>query len=90
MARVVGDPAELRRFSRDLNRFSQELEELTSALRGRLNALSKVWRDQEQAKFAEQFEQTMKVLGRFVESSHHHSSMLQRKAASLEEYLNQQ
>jgi uncharacterized protein YukE len=90
MARVVGDPAELRRFARDLNRFSQELEELTSALRGRLNALSKVWRDQEQAKFAEQFEQTMKVLGRFVESSAHHSSMLVRKATSLEEYLNQQ
>jgi hypothetical protein len=39
--------------------------------------------------FAEEFEQTMKVLTRFVESSNKHIPFLIRKADRVEEYLQQ-
>jgi uncharacterized protein YukE len=89
MANVAGDPAELRRFAKDLSRFNQELEQLMMSLRAKTAALGKSWRDQEHAKFAEEFDQTVKVLGRFLESSRQHATVLQRKAGHLEEYLNQ-
>jgi len=89
MAKVAGDPAELRRFAKDLARFNTELEQLTTSLRGKLHALGRNWQDQEHTKFAEQFDQTLKTVARFLEASHQHSTMLTRKANHLEEYLNQ-
>ena len=89
MARVVGDPEELRRFARDLNRFNSDLRDLTTALHGRLGTLGRTWRDQEHRKFAEQFTETVKVLGKFLDSSDQHVSFLMRKASHLEEYLKQ-
>jgi hypothetical protein len=51
--------------------------------------LENTWRDQEQKKFAEGFEQTVKTLGGFLESSHAHVSFLAKKANLIEEYLKQ-
>ena len=89
MAKVVGDPEELRRFALDLRRFNGQLQEMTGAIHGRLAALGRTWRDQEHRKFADEFEQATKVLARFVESSDQHVSFLMRKAKHLDEYLNQ-
>ncbi len=89
MAKADVDPAELRRFARELNRFNGELEGLLSRLHGRLLGLQKSWQDQEQIKFAEEFEQTMKVLSRFVESSNQHASFLVKKARHIDDYLQQ-
>ncbi len=89
MAKAVADPAELRRFARDLNRFNGELQGLLSNLHSRLHALEKTWRDQEQKKFSDEFTQTTKVLNRFVDSSNQHSAFLLRKAQQIEAYLNQ-
>ncbi len=89
MARAVVDPEELRRFAQDLKRFNNELHTHMTALHGRLLELGHSWRDQEQRKFAEEFEKTMKVLGRFVEASDEHIPFLLRKAQRVDEYLEQ-
>ena len=89
MAQANVDPVELRRFASDLNRFNGELQALMSGLHGRLRGLENTWRDQEQRKFSDAFEQTVKVLGGFLEASHEHVVMLGKKAALVEEYLKQ-
>jgi hypothetical protein len=65
------------------------LQGLVSGLHGRMRNLEASWRDQEQRKFAEAFEQTVKVLGSFLEASHQHVSFLGKKASLVEEYLKQ-
>ncbi len=89
MAKAHVDPAELRRFAQDLNRFNNELQGLMAGLHGRLRNLESHWRDQEQRKFTEAFESTMKVLGSFLEASHEHVTLLGKKATAIEGYLKQ-
>ena len=89
MAKAIVDPEELRRFAHDLKRFNNELHAQLSALHGRLQELSTTWRDQEQTKFTEEFELTMRVLTRFVEASDKHIPFLLRKAQRVDEYLQQ-
>ena len=89
MSKAHVDPAELRRFAQDLARFNNELQGLVSGLHGRMRNLESTWRDQEQRKFAEAFEQTVKVLGGFLEASHQHVLFLGKKASLVEEYLKQ-
>ena len=89
MGKANVDPAELRRFAQDLNRFNGELQSLLGGLHARMRNLESTWRDQEQKKFAEAFDQTAKSLGNFLEASHVHAQFLGKKAALIEEYLKQ-
>lgn len=89
MAKANVDPTELRRFARDLTRFNSELETLMNSLHSRLVGLEKTWQDQEQHKFVKEFEQTMKTLSRFLDSSGRHASFLVKKARHIEDYLQQ-
>jgi WXG100 family type VII secretion target len=89
MGKANVDPAELRRFAQDLNRFNNELQTLLSGLHARLRGLETTWRDQEQRKFTEAFEQTAKALSNFLEASHEHASFLSKKAGLIESYLKQ-
>lgn len=89
MAKAHVDPEELRRFARDLHRFTADLQGLMSSLHARMLNLEKTWRDQEQHKFTEEFEQTMKSLARFVDASDQHVAFLMKKAGYIEEYLQQ-
>jgi uncharacterized protein YukE len=89
MSKAIVDPGELRRFANDLKRFNETLQNQMSVLHGRLVGLGASWRDQEHNKFVEEYEQTMKTLGRFVESSNKHIPFLIRKAERVEEYLQQ-
>ena len=89
MGKANVDPAELRRFSQDLNRFNNELQTLVAGLHARMRNLENTWRDQEQRKFMEAFGQTAKVLSSFMEGSQQHVSFLGKKAALIEEYLKQ-
>jgi uncharacterized protein YukE len=83
------DPEQVRRFAEELKRFNIELQEKIGSLQARFSAVSDTWQDQEHAKFAEEFRQTMKTLKRFVEVSNQHTPYLLRKAQRIEEYLNQ-
>ena len=89
MSKASVDPAELRRFASDLNRFNNELQGLLAGLHGKMRALEQTWRDQEQRKFADAFEQTAKGLSNFMEASHQHVQFLGKKASLIEDYLKQ-
>ena len=89
MAKANVDPSELRRFARDLSRFNTDLETLMTSLQTRLRGLEKSWMDQEQRRFTQEFEQTMKTLTRFLDGSHQHAAFLAKKARHIEEYLQQ-
>jgi uncharacterized protein YukE len=89
MAQAIVDPAELRRFALSLKKFNAELQDKATALSGQLNELGTTWRDQENKKFCEEFEEHMRVVGRFVEASNQHIPYLLRKAERIEEYLQQ-
>ena len=80
---------ELRRFAQELNKFNGEIQNSMSSLQARFAALGDTWQDHEQAKFAQDFQETMKTLRRFVESSEQHAPFLLRKAQRIEDYLNQ-
>jgi len=89
MAKANVDPAELRRFAQDLKRFNGDLEGLVGSLHAKLRGLEANWRDQEQKKFSEAFEQTVKAIAGFLEESHTHVQFLAKKAGAIEEYLKQ-
>jgi len=89
MPQAIVDPGELRRFAQSLKQFNSELSNQLAVLHGQLMGLSATWRDQEHLKFTEEFEQTMQVLGRFIESTDQHIPFLMRKAERAEEYLQQ-
>jgi uncharacterized protein YukE len=89
MAQAIVDPIELRRFALNLKKFNGELQERMSALGAQLGALGTTWRDQENQKFVEEFEQHMRVMARFMELANQHIPFLLRKAERVEEYLQQ-
>jgi uncharacterized protein YukE len=89
MSQAIVDPIELRRFAQNLKKFNGELEERMSALMAQLNSLGTTWRDQEQKKFVDDFEQHMKVIARYIETTNEHAPFLIRKAERIEEYLQQ-
>ena len=89
MPQAIVDPAELRRFAHNLKQFNSELQNQMSVLHGQLIGLGASWRDQEHLKFAEEFEQTIQAIGRFIEATDQHIPFLLRKAERAEEYLQQ-
>ena len=83
-------PAGLGVLQRDLeNNARVRLQGLVAGLHGKMRALEQTWRDQEQRKFSEVFDQTVKSLSVFLENSHQHVSFLGKKAALIEDYLKQ-
>jgi WXG100 family type VII secretion target len=89
MPQAIVDPEELRRFAQSLKKFNTDVQERLTSLNGQSVALGRTWRDQEQKKFAEEFEQQMQVLARFIELIDRHIPYLVRKAEIIEEYLQQ-
>jgi len=87
--KAIVDPAELRNFAATLKRFTGDLKSDTSNLKAQFNRLGDTWRDQEHARFAREFEQTMRVLDHFIQTSEQHIPFLLRKAQRAEEYLRQ-
>jgi uncharacterized protein YukE len=89
MPQAIVDPEELRRFAQNLKKFSGDVQERITLLSGQLVNLGRTWRDQENKKFAEEFEQHMRVITRFIEIIERHIPYLARKAEIIEEYLQQ-
>ncbi len=89
MPDAIANPEELRSFASTLQRFASDLESSMSNLKAQFDSLGETWRDQEQAKFATIFEETMRSLDRFMPAAEEHAAFLQRKAQRLEDYLQQ-
>lgn len=82
-------PEDLRKFASQLKAFNQQLEGSTQQLMGQFKALGATWRDQEHRRFAQEFEQTMKVIKRFTDISEKYIPFLLKKSQKAEEYLKQ-
>jgi hypothetical protein len=89
MPQAIVDPAELRRFAHGLKKFNAELHHGMSVLHAQLLALGDTWRDQEHDKFRQEFEETLRVVEKFLGASEVHIPFLLRKAERVEEYLQQ-
>ena len=89
MAKAIIDPEEVRAFASELKNFNEELQGRMMSLFMRYKSLSETQHDQEQARFAEEFEQALKNLKKFIEASNQQAPLLLRKAQKIDEYLNQ-
>ena len=89
MPQAIVDPEELRRFAATLKKFNTEVQDRLATLNGQTIALNRTWRDQEQKKFTDEFEQHMKVISHFIEVTKEYIPYLLRKAESIEQYLQQ-
>lgn len=89
MPQAIVSPEELERFAQNLRQFNAQLTDSMSRLESQFSNLGDTWRDQEQARFAQEFKQTMQVLRRFIKSADEQIPFLMRKAARAREYLNQ-
>ena len=89
MSQAIVDPDELRRFAQSLKTFNAGLTEQITALAGQMDALATTWRDQENRRFADEFERNLKVMSRFIEASGEYIPVLLRKADRIDEYLQQ-
>lgn len=89
MAKAVADPEEIRRFAQLLKRFSTGLTQQMTQVNAQMASLGQTWRDQEHAKFQNEFETTLRQLARFNEAVDEQIPFLLRKADRLEEYLRQ-
>ena len=89
MAKAVVDPDDLRQFAMSLKKFTGGLQQQMTQMNGQMIALGQTWRDQEQSKFAAEFEDTMRAIARFTTAAEEHIPFLLRKAERVEEYLKQ-
>lgn len=87
MSRAVVDPDQLRQFARSLHRFTEELRQQAAGLQSQMNTLEQTWRDEQQRKFASEFEDSLRQLQRVIASSEEHVPYLMRKAEQIDAYL---
>ncbi|MBI3739517.1 MAG: WXG100 family type VII secretion target [Chloroflexi bacterium] len=86
---AIADPEELEQFSRELKQFNAQLRDSMARLQGHFSNLGETWRDQEHQKFAQEFQQTMRVLNHFTRTADEQIPFLMRKAAHLRNYKSQ-
>ena len=87
MPQAIVDPDDLREFAANLQRYNELLTDATAKLQSQFAKLGETWRDQEQVKFADEFEQTVRVIGQFQQASEEHIPFLNRKATEIDQYL---
>ena len=89
MPQAIANPDDLRAFAAKLKQFNTTLTDQAAMLLSKLDVMSATWRDQENAKFSEEFKEHVRLLGKFVEANNQHIPYLLRKADRLDEYLQQ-
>lgn len=89
MPQAIGDPEEIIKFARALKAFSESLKSGSAQIKTAKARLGESWRDQENQKFAAEFDRTMVTLAQFIALAEKQVPFLQKKAERLQEYLNQ-
>jgi len=89
MPQAIASPEELERFARELKQFNTQLRDSMARLNGQFANLGETWRDQEHQKFAQEFQQTVRVLARFNQIADEQIPFLLKKAQRLRDYLQQ-
>jgi uncharacterized protein YukE len=87
MPKAVVDPDDLHRFALQLKKFGQEVQGQLSRINVQFGKLGETWQDQEHAKFAAEFQHTVRVITKFVRTSEDQVPILLRKAESIRRYL---
>lgn len=87
MPQAIVDPDDLRAFAANLKHYNDLVADATATLQSQFSQLGETWRDQEQVKFADAFEQTVRVICQFQQASEEHIPLLNRKAAEIDQYL---
>jgi uncharacterized protein YukE len=87
MPQAIVDPDALREFAANLQRYNELLGDATATLQSQFAHLGETWRDQEQIKFAAEFDQTVRAITQFQQSSEQHIPFLHRKAEEVDLYL---
>lgn len=86
---AIADPEDLERFARDLNAFTANVKDSVGRLNGAFSRLGETWRDQEQQKFAYEYQETVRAFNRFCQTAETYIPLLQAKARDLRRYLGQ-
>ena len=89
MPKVVVDPEDLHRFAVELKRFGTEVQTLLANIHRQFAKVGETWQDQEHAKFAQEFQQMVRVLSKFIATTEQQAPILLRKAESIKDYLDQ-
>jgi WXG100 family type VII secretion target len=84
---AIVNPQELEQFAKNLKQFNSQLQTMTTSLNGQFRQLGDTWRDQQHARFAQEFQQTMQVIQRFLKISEEHIPFLLEEARLANEYL---
>lgn len=87
MSQAVGDPDQIRQFAAQLAQFTEELRQRGSSLAAQMNQLEQTWRDEQQRKFSQDFQDQLRQLQRLIQATDQHVPYLMRKAEQLDLYL---
>jgi len=89
VSRADVTPEDLRRFAASLQNYITEVSERSFQLQAQFRELGDTWRDQKYRGFAQEFEQTMRVLNHFLNTAQQQSPTCCANAQAAEQYLQQ-
>ncbi len=89
MPQAIVDPEDLHKFAVDLKRFGGEVQAQIATIYRQFTKLGETWQDQEQAKFAGEFQHMVTVVTKFVNAAEEQVPILLRKAEAIRRYLEQ-
>ncbi|MCM2373433.1 WXG100 family type VII secretion target [Aporhodopirellula aestuarii] len=87
MNQAIGDPDQIRQFAAQLAQFTEELRQRGGSLAAQMNQLEQSWRDEQQRKFNQEFQDQLRQLQRLIQATDQHVPYLMRKAEQLDQYL---
>ena len=87
MSRAAVDPDELERFVVALRRFNESSRGELATVSRQFKRLGESWQDEEEARFAQSFEQMVRTMTRFLDESDRQVPVLARKAEAIRAYL---
>lgn len=80
---VNANAAEIERFAQELKQFNDQLRESTARLNAGFSRLGDTWRDQGHQKFAQEYQQTIRILTQFMRSADAQIPFLRQRAQRL-------
>jgi hypothetical protein len=83
----IRDVEDLRKFNKDLHEFTQELSDSARRIDGHCHRLGESWRDQEYAKFLDEWTQSVRAIERFIEKTNEFSRHLAIKSQRAQDFL---
>ncbi|HEX9029860.1 MAG TPA: WXG100 family type VII secretion target [Anaerolineales bacterium] len=83
------NPEDLRKFAAHLKQFNNAVRDNLAILQAEFRDLGTSWQDQEYIRFAQEFDQTTRVLTQFIRFSDEQIPFILRKAERIDDYLNQ-